>query len=245
MGLKRKASVLEESIYQLQEQHQSSPVAPSLTYSSPASTTTVSPTHDSRNNTGTPYDFWKIEAVPYLSSRTRKRYRDNRPEEEIIHENTLRKLYDAQRLHLDEALPISEVVDLHEQDDFDQEEENGDVDMTDGADTELPQSPQRNQRTLESFFAAKSQDLSNTSSSSSSNSRSSSGIATPMMTTASPVWNYEVQKQSQWDEALSLVQPNQQSQHQRQPQQRQNIYTMWSSLSPSSQGHFLQSTPLT
>ncbi|KIW42746.1 uncharacterized protein PV06_06262 [Exophiala oligosperma] len=220
MGLKRKASVLEDSLYQVQEQQQqqqlSSPVAPSLTYSSPASTNTISPVRDSLrgDDNAAPYNFWKIEAVPYLSSRTRKRYRDNRPEEEIVHENTLRKLYDAQRLHLDDALPISEVVNLDGQGDIQVEEED-DVDMTDGTDNPgLPRSPQRNQRTLESFFCGVQ------------------SIVTPR--------NHDVHRPSN---DASFLQPKQQQQHhQSQPQpqpQQQNIFTMW-----STQGHHFQSTVL-
>jgi hypothetical protein len=40
------------------------------------------------------------EAVPnYLNSRTRKRFRDGRPDEEVIHQHTLSKLFSAQRSH--------------------------------------------------------------------------------------------------------------------------------------------------
>lgn len=39
-----------------------------------------------------------------------KRYRDNRPDQGQIHDHTLKKLYEAQRLHLDESMPLSEVL---------------------------------------------------------------------------------------------------------------------------------------
>ncbi|KAL6250623.1 hypothetical protein RBB50_002925 [Rhinocladiella similis] len=235
MGLKRKASVLDESAYQFQEQQSSSsPVAPSLTYSSPASTNTISPTHDSRGTSNTPYSFWKIEAVPYLSSRTRKRYRDNRPEEEIIHENTLRKLYDAQRLHLDEALPISEVVDMRSDGQGGIQEE--DIDMTDQADAELPQSPQQNQRTLEAFFGGRSMATPPTHQAGASEQDTKPDPSSSASVTVSPsAWNYEVQRPL--NEAF-LLQPKQQRQAQQQ-QQQQSMYTMW-----SQQGYF-QPTALT
>ncbi|KAF2755262.1 hypothetical protein EJ05DRAFT_479056 [Pseudovirgaria hyperparasitica] len=40
-----------------------------------------------------------------LGSRTRKRHRDNRPKQEIVHETTISKLFDAQK-HLPDAAPV-------------------------------------------------------------------------------------------------------------------------------------------
>jgi len=159
MGLKRKASIIDNA-GGCRREH-TSPSAHSSTsstsFSSPTSTNTLSPAHNPHDNAS--YNFWQIEAVPYyLNSRTRKRHRDDRPEEEIIHEHTLKKLYDAQRLHLDEALPISEVIDLDEQERMMEEREDEgeeDIDMSDEPPAELPRSPQRNQRTLEAFFAGR------------------------------------------------------------------------------------------
>jgi len=156
MGLKRKASVIDNAGYCLRGLTR--PSAPSSTSSSfsPTSTNTLSHAHNSHDK-GT-YNFCQIEAVPYyLHSRTRKRHRDDRPGEEIIHEHTLRKLYDAQRLHLGEALPISELIDLDEQARVmeEGEEEDEDTDMSDEPLAELPRSPQRNQRTLEAFFGGR------------------------------------------------------------------------------------------
>ncbi|KAK4937808.1 hypothetical protein LTR10_021611 [Elasticomyces elasticus] len=128
MGLKRKASSLDEPVYVYHGHPHTSPTAPSLTSSPSMSTSTISPTN------GIAYPSWNISAVPYLTSRTRKRYRDDRPEVEIIHENTLRKLYDAQRLHLDEALPMSEVIAFEEQE----------------------QDDPGSQKTIESFFGGRS-----------------------------------------------------------------------------------------
>ncbi|ODM24265.1 hypothetical protein SI65_02026 [Aspergillus cristatus] len=38
-----------------------------------------------------------MDDAPHLNSRTRKRFRDDRPEEKIVYENTLRWLYSAQQ----------------------------------------------------------------------------------------------------------------------------------------------------
>jgi len=148
MGIKRKASTLDETVHIYHGHPHTSPTTPSLTSSPSTSTSTLSPTN------GTAYPSWGISAVPYLTSRTRKRYRDDRPEEEIIHENTLKKLYDAQRLHLDEALPISEVVNLEEQEQDDPIQE--DAEMSDEPVPELPQSVPGSQKTIEAFFGGKS-----------------------------------------------------------------------------------------
>ena len=145
MGLKRKASDLEDAF--CQPEATTSPIAPSLS-SSPGSTSTLP---SSLAGHASPYTFYKISPVPYLGSRTRKRYRDDRPDEETIHENTLRKLYDAQRLHLDEAVPLSEAMSI---DDHDERLEYK-IDMIDEPETMIPNSIQRNQRTLEAFFGKK------------------------------------------------------------------------------------------
>ncbi|KIX07049.1 uncharacterized protein Z518_05026 [Rhinocladiella mackenziei CBS 650.93] len=147
MGLKRKASVLEDTV--LQTDPNTSPVAPSSTASSSPSST-FTPT-SSNANLAHPYQFWKIDSVPYLNTRTRKRYRDARPDEGTIHENTLKKLYDAQRLHLDEAMSMSEVIWFEERDGQIEE----DADMIDEPEIDLPQSAQQNQRTIEAFFSGK------------------------------------------------------------------------------------------
>ncbi|KAL2438744.1 hypothetical protein ABEF95_013564 [Exophiala dermatitidis] len=102
----------------------SSPLtSPLPTLSSPSSASTMSEDasssshhlHPSSPVPCSPYNFWtrlNDQKIPYLNSRTRKRHRDGRPDEETIHETTLKKLYDAQRLHLDETLPMPTDLDL-------------------------------------------------------------------------------------------------------------------------------------
>ncbi|KAG9774201.1 hypothetical protein ABEF93_005057 [Exophiala dermatitidis] len=133
MGIKRKASVLIEdfnappdtlpvhaqpvyNMYTNTTNTGSSPLtSPLPTLSSPSSASTVSEDasssslhhHPSSSVSCSPYNFWtrlNDQSIPYLNSRTRKRHRDGRPDDETIHETTLKKLYDAQRLHLDETL---------------------------------------------------------------------------------------------------------------------------------------------
>jgi hypothetical protein len=136
---KRKASALEETaIYP--DRATTSPSVSSTSFS-PSSTT---------SNDGMGHNFWNLDAVPYLTCRTRKRHRDGRPDEEVVHENTIKKLYDAQRLHLDEAVPMSEVVGMDEE-----EQTLQDDVMIDAVAAELPRSIQSNQRTIEAFFGGK------------------------------------------------------------------------------------------
>jgi hypothetical protein len=149
--MKRKASAFDEDNIASQQQQPRS-ATPSLASSSPLSTSTV----QSSNGDAALYDFHRVKAVPYLNSRTRKRHRDDRPDEEAIHENTLRKLYDAQRFHLDEAALMSDVLDL---DDFcpHEEAEDGDADMMDNPpEAELPLKIERNQRSIDAFFGGQS-----------------------------------------------------------------------------------------
>ncbi|KIX96068.1 uncharacterized protein Z520_08323 [Fonsecaea multimorphosa CBS 102226] len=151
MSTKRKASVFEEDMFYLQ------PNTPPVT-SSPLSSTSSSSTISSENNNNTAYDCLRVKAVPYLNSRTRKRYRDDKPNEEVIHENTLRKLYDAQRLHLDEAMPMSDVISL-DQDGLPMYNEADDTEMmTDDVlppEAEIPQTAQPNQTTIDAFFGGR------------------------------------------------------------------------------------------
>lgn len=163
MGVKRKASLFEEDDTLTLHHHTSTNASPSVPSSSPLSTSTFCSTNST--NTAPSYDTYytrKINPIPYFANvRTRKRHRDNRPAEEAVHEHTLRKLYDAQRLHLDEAMSLSEVLGLEEPSENQIHQYNehegqgdGDVEMTD-EDVELPQTVQRNQRTLDAFFSLK------------------------------------------------------------------------------------------
>ncbi|ETI28981.1 hypothetical protein G647_01433 [Cladophialophora carrionii CBS 160.54] len=152
MGTKRKASIFEED--NLFYQQQSRAATPSLASSSPLSTTST--VQSSNGGDASPYEFHRVKAIPYLNSRTRKRHRDDRPNEEAIHENTLRKLYDAQRFHLDEAMHMSGVLELD--DPYEHKEgEDEDAEMTDDLpEVELPLKIERNQRSIEAFFGGKS-----------------------------------------------------------------------------------------
>lgn len=85
--MKRKASELEES-----------PVCHDWRVSDSATTSTASP-----DSIKAPHNQWTTPAIPYLNARTRKRYRDNRPDTEAVHQNTLTRLYAAQRqIHTEE-----------------------------------------------------------------------------------------------------------------------------------------------
>ena len=105
----------------------------------------------SDDNTHT-INFYRVTAIPFLNTRTRKRYRDDRPNEEVIHENTLKKLFDAQRLHLDEAMPMSDVMNFDGgigravEEDAEMTDDTFDVEM------EIPQTVQPKQKTIEAFF---------------------------------------------------------------------------------------------
>lgn len=88
-----------------------------------------------------------------------KRYRDNRPDQGQIHDHTLKKLYEAQRLHLDEAMPLSEVLsDEAEEDGQDGQEQSmfEDIDMADLAPlTAAAGMEPLKQKTLDHFFSVR------------------------------------------------------------------------------------------
>ncbi|KAK0252623.1 hypothetical protein LTR29_003575 [Friedmanniomyces endolithicus] len=50
-------------------------------------------------------------SAQHLNSRTRKRHRDDRPDEQIVHASTINRLYEAQRKHPDaEPVPSSQSI---------------------------------------------------------------------------------------------------------------------------------------
>jgi hypothetical protein len=107
MILKRKRS--EENFCQYQTDSSSSP--------SSERAASISPTrplqwqydggtamHDSQSINGWeaalgPMAYYPTSTAQYLHGRTRKRFRDNRPDENTMHEQTLEKLYQAQQPH--------------------------------------------------------------------------------------------------------------------------------------------------
>jgi hypothetical protein len=101
MGLKRKAS------FSLSPPSSASAISPSRDQSSP-----FQPLRAPDNHPYSVTNAWSIAepcsspavmlsdtAPSYFNSRTRKRFRDSRPDEETIHQNTLNKLFSAQRQH--------------------------------------------------------------------------------------------------------------------------------------------------
>ena len=122
--------------------------------SSPPSMTTDS-TQSSPSSMNTepyhqPLPTWRqVKPVSsWLSSRTMKRHRDDRPSEETIHNSTLQKLYEAQK-HPETAEAI--IVDIE---DLDQ-----DVDLTDEPMTLEPPTtlePEPDQRSILNFFRLQS-----------------------------------------------------------------------------------------
>lgn len=139
MSLKRKASALEDAV--ISQATNGSPTAAS---SSASPTSSMSSFSTSSNEQSRYRDAWNVGFVPYMNSRTLKRYRDNRPDQGQIHDHTLRKLYEAQRLHLDEAMPLSEV--LSEEKPIFEDVDMNDVPITSSGSDFLKQ------KTLESFF---------------------------------------------------------------------------------------------
>jgi len=86
-------------------------------------------------------------ASSHLNLRTRKRFRDNRPEAETIHQNTIARLFDAQRQLSVHHSPVQEShIDEHIL-----REQHGQGQIT----------PEPNQRSIDSFFThRRSQQLS-------------------------------------------------------------------------------------
>ncbi|KPI39817.1 uncharacterized protein AB675_3457 [Cyphellophora attinorum] len=157
MGLKRKASSLECDYAFHQQQQPSSP--PSMTFSS----TTSSPDSMITEpfHTTSTYHLPITTNAPWLNSRTRKRVRDNRPDESQIHSDTVRKLFEAQKPHLpQEDAMMMDSDDFYQNNSLptppmDVEEEmaedpaNEDASAAATADLLVPEA---NQRSLHDFF---------------------------------------------------------------------------------------------
>ncbi|KEF52600.1 uncharacterized protein A1O9_11443 [Exophiala aquamarina CBS 119918] len=147
MSLKRKASALEEPVTDHATNRNptaASSSSPSSSLSSVSPTSSLSSFSTSSSEHIGYRDAWHVGYVPYLNSRTLKRYRDNRPAQDQIHDHTLKKLYEAQRLHLDEAMPLSEALPEEEVSVEDIEMDDVPV-VCSGTDS-------LKQKTLESFF---------------------------------------------------------------------------------------------
>ena len=93
MGLKRKRS-FEDSPSLSPPSSTPATSLPSSSQDFDAHTQMYQATTDTR---AAPLNGWNIAGAPYFNSRTRKRFRDNRPTAETIHERTLQKLYSAQK----------------------------------------------------------------------------------------------------------------------------------------------------
>ena len=52
----------------------------------------------------------------WINTRTRKRFRDNRPSESLIHSSTLNKLYSAQKEHLDNTAELPIPMQIEDED---------------------------------------------------------------------------------------------------------------------------------
>jgi len=148
MSLKRKACALEGPF--LDSITNWNPTIGAVSSSSVSPTSSLGSLSTSSSTEQIRYrDAWNVGRVPYMSSRTLKRYRDNRPDQDQIHDHTLKKLYEAQRLHLDEAMPLSEVLAEEEEtmsgEDVDMHDVPVVISSSSGSDS-------LKQKTLESFF---------------------------------------------------------------------------------------------
>ncbi|KAF2666916.1 hypothetical protein BT63DRAFT_481377 [Microthyrium microscopicum] len=74
----------------------SDPVSPTPVRQFPNAVSMDLDTNMSFCSAGWTYD-WEDDTRYGLNSRTRKRFRDNRPDEDVIHKNTLQKLFGAQK----------------------------------------------------------------------------------------------------------------------------------------------------
>jgi hypothetical protein len=184
MGIKRKASEFEQDNYPTashysrqntcpphdyhhnhnDRQTASRSSTPSQLSSSPSSTITNLSPHNSDL-----FNARQTTPIPFQPLRTRKRTRDNRPAQEVIHEQTLRKLYEAQRLHLDDTshLPIdddlsqaSTLVDTSTDGTnylwgVEMVDREGIMDVDMDVDMEIPKEVEPSQRRIDSFFGGK------------------------------------------------------------------------------------------
>ena len=132
MGIKRKASF------------DGSAWPPSSPASSLLASTAASTPSTAASSVDQPFDLWKASPF-HLSSRTRKRYRDGRPDEETIHRNTLDKLFEAQKHVSAESTQVPYTTESVQP-----ETRNATVN---GHDTNQPECPkERNQSSLDAFL---------------------------------------------------------------------------------------------
>ena len=116
---------------------------PSSTLPSPPQSHCSTSSFDGVSDDNQAWIYSSRPASSYLNLRTRKRYRDDRPDQDIVHQTTLKKLFDAQRhsapedahlevdMEMDRSLVVEEVQPMESQAD-------------------------RKQRSIESFFGGKS-----------------------------------------------------------------------------------------
>ena len=154
MGLKRKLS-FEES------------VSLSPPYSTPASTLPSSSQgscaqpqaqYDAVATTESPVHTWNTAGAPtYFNLRTRKRFRDNRPPEEIIHERTLQKLYSAQKSRQQgfgcEDTRQDAIHSIYT-DPVQQFQHHAHGEHISGPPVRVEITPERNQRSIDGFFSS-------------------------------------------------------------------------------------------
>lgn len=154
MGLKRKLSFEDSASLS----PPSSTPATSLPSSSQSSSAQVPIEQDIAGTRSSPLNGWNIAGAPYFNSRTRKRFRDNRPSEEAVHERTLQKLYSAQKtLHHGVASHESEVSrqtasHVISPDTPRHPRYHANAQLISGPPVRVEITPERNQRSIDAFF---------------------------------------------------------------------------------------------
>lgn len=182
MGLKRKLSFEDSASLS----PPSSTPATSIPSSSQGSSA-QDPAQQDRQGTRAPsLNTWNIAGAPFFNSRTRKRFRDNRPSEETIHERTLQKLYSAQKtLHQGVVSPetnatpqlashvISPDTPRHPR-------YHANAQLISGPPVRIEITPERNQRSIDAFFSGSRPGSERTSSSSTSVPQTTAALQPPL-----------------------------------------------------------------
>ena len=149
MGLKRKASFLSSPT-------SSSSSSPRPTSFSPESQLNWPTDQPEQYNSFHTQTTWQTSSTgitrecqpSWLSSRTRKRFRDNRPDADTIHQHTLQKLFAAQRSSHSEPGDRSSDENMTLDDDYGEP-----VSLTLDSEVHHPIEPNPHQRSIHSFFS--------------------------------------------------------------------------------------------
>ena len=93
------------------------------------------------------YNMSNIAGAPYFNSRTRKRFRNGRPDEDTVHHNTLKKLFNAQKGQDDIQTSTRNI--------YPNSRDTSTIERIQGPSVQVNIPPDRAQRSLDAFFGSR------------------------------------------------------------------------------------------